>query len=84
VWPTPRNASSRSHKKPWPTNNRDIFDKVLLTIREHPQIGHGRAEISPAHRIFPAGRDIIIYRLTERAIPVSRSLHERMDLDAPL
>ncbi len=24
---------------------RDILDKALLTIREHPQIGHGRLEL---------------------------------------
>lgn len=59
---------------------RDILDKALLTIQEHPQIGHGRPELSEAHRIFPAGRHIIVYRVTERAVLVSRILHERMDL----
>jgi toxin ParE1/3/4 len=44
---------------------REIFDNaVLLTIREHRQFGHGRPELSAAHRIFPAGRDIIVYRTT--------------------
>jgi toxin ParE1/3/4 len=59
---------------------RDILDQALLTIREHPQIGHGRPELSAAHRIFPAGSHIIVFRVTERAILVSRILHERMDL----
>jgi toxin ParE1/3/4 len=63
---------------------RDILDEALLTIREHPQIGHSRAELSAAHRIFPAGRHIIVYRVTERAILVSRILHERMDLSTHL
>lgn len=61
---------------------RDLLDKALATIREHPQIGHGRPELSPAHRIFPAGRHIVVYRVTERAILVARILHERMDLGA--
>jgi toxin ParE1/3/4 len=61
---------------------RDILDSALLTIREHPQIGHGRPELSAAHRIFPAGRHIIVYRITEQVILVSRILHERMDLGA--
>jgi toxin ParE1/3/4 len=63
---------------------RDILDKALLTIQEHPQIGHGRPELSAAHRIFPAGSHIFVYRVTELAILVSRILHERMDLGTHL
>jgi len=63
---------------------RDILDKALLAIRDNPQIGHGRPELSVQHLIFPAGRHIIVYRVTPRAILVSRILHGRMDLGSNL
>jgi toxin ParE1/3/4 len=59
---------------------RAVLDKVLLTIRQHPQIGHGRPGLSAAHRIFPAGRHFIVYRPGDAAVCVSRILHERMDI----
>lgn len=59
---------------------RDILDKALLAIQQYPQIGHVRSEFSPAHRLFPAGRHIIVYRLRDNAVYVSRILHERMDI----
>jgi toxin ParE1/3/4 len=61
---------------------RDILDKALLTIQENPQIGRARPELSAQHRIFPVGKHIIVYRITTRAILVSRILHGRMDLDS--
>lgn len=59
---------------------RAVLDKALLTIQRHPQIGHGRPELSAAHRIFPAGRHIIVYRASDAAVYVSRILHGRMDI----
>lgn len=59
---------------------RAVLDQALLTIGKNPQIGHGRQELTPAHRIFPAGRHIIVYRITDQAILVSRILHGLMDL----
>ena len=57
-----------------------VLDKALLTLKENPQIGHPRPELSAEHRTFPAGRHIIVYRVTDSAIYVSRILHERMDI----
>jgi len=59
---------------------RDVLDKALPTIQQHPQIGHGHPELSAAHWIFPAGRHLIIYRASAAAVYVSRILHERMDI----
>jgi len=59
---------------------RAILDKALLAIQQYPQIGHVRPELSVAHRLFPAGRHIIIYRVRDNAVYVSRILHERMDI----
>jgi toxin ParE1/3/4 len=63
---------------------RDIIDKALLAIQDNPQIGHGRPELSAQHLIFPTGRHIIVYRVTTRAVLVSRILHGRMDLSSDL
>ncbi|MCX7108589.1 MAG: type II toxin-antitoxin system RelE/ParE family toxin [Proteobacteria bacterium] len=59
---------------------RAVLDKALLTIQQHPQIGHDCPELSAAHRIFPAGRHLIIYRVGDATVLVSRILHERMDI----
>ena len=59
---------------------RAVLDQALLTIQQNPNIGHNRPELSLAHRIFPAGRHIIVYRVNDRAVHVSRILHERMDI----
>jgi len=59
---------------------RAILDKALLAIQQYPQIGPVRSELSAEHRFFPAGRHIIIYRVRDNAIYVSRILHERMDI----
>ena len=59
---------------------RAVLDKALLTIQQHPQIGHDCPELSTTHRIFPAGRHLIIYRADDTKVYVSRILHERMDI----
>jgi len=58
---------------------RSVIDKALLTIQQNPEIGHRRVELSKSHRSFPAGQHVIFYRVDQRAIYVSRILHERMD-----
>ncbi|HEY8034863.1 MAG TPA: type II toxin-antitoxin system RelE/ParE family toxin [Methylobacter sp.] len=59
---------------------RTILDRALLTIQQYPQIGHHRPGLSAAHRIFPTGQHLIIYRVIDDAVCVSRILHERMDI----
>jgi toxin ParE1/3/4 len=60
---------------------RAVIDEALRTIERNPEIGQRVPEISPAHRLFPAGRHVIIYRAdAEEAVAVARILHERMDL----
>ena len=59
---------------------RAILDKAFSTLRGNPQIGMRRPEISREHRIFPAGSHIIVYRVSDVAILVSRILHVRMDV----
>jgi toxin ParE1/3/4 len=59
---------------------RAILDNALLVIQQYPQIGHIQPELSAAHRIFPAGRHIIVYRVKDDSVCVSRILHEKMDI----
>lgn len=59
---------------------RDLLDKALLTLLENPRIGTLRPEISREHRVLPTGSHIIVYRVTDSAILVSRILHARMDV----
>ncbi len=59
---------------------RDILERALSRLQDHPLIGHPRPELSPQHRVLPAGRHIIVYRTVGRAVLVSRVLHGRMDL----
>lgn len=59
---------------------REVLDNALLTIQQHPHIGSNRPEISPVHKILPAGEHLIIYRLSEIAVNVSRILYRGMDI----
>ena len=59
---------------------RTVLHQALLSIRDDPKIGPLRMEISGEHRVIPAGQHIIIYRLVDTAVHVSRILHGRMDL----
>lgn len=58
---------------------RHALNKALQVIQQNPEIGQLRPELSPKHRIFPAGHHVIVYRIMHHAIQVSRILHERMD-----
>jgi toxin ParE1/3/4 len=59
---------------------RSVIDKSLLIIQHYPQIGQSRPELSATHRLFQAGRHIIVYRTIDSAVYISRILHERMDI----
>jgi toxin ParE1/3/4 len=57
-----------------------VLHQALLAIQDNPGIGPIRPEISGDHRVFPAGRHIIIYRVKTDTVWVSRILHGRMDV----
>jgi toxin ParE1/3/4 len=59
---------------------RSLLHEAFLSLRDNPGMGPRRPEISPEHRVLPAGQHFIIYRVTEHAIQVSRILHGRMDV----
>jgi toxin ParE1/3/4 len=59
---------------------RDLLDKALETIRLNPEAGHGHDDLPPTHRIYPVGSHVIVYRMGESTVSVSRILHRRMSL----
>ncbi len=59
---------------------RTVINDGLLTLQQHPHIGRLRPELSPHHRLFPAGQHVIIYRVNDVTVSVSRILHGRMDI----
>lgn len=59
---------------------RSVLHQALLAIHDNPGIGPIREDISDKHRLFPAGQHIIIYRLMDATVHVSRILHGRMDV----
>jgi toxin ParE1/3/4 len=59
---------------------RDLLDRALRRLIDNPLAGCIRPEISAVHRFHPAGSHLIVYRVTEHAVEVSRILHGRMDL----
>jgi toxin ParE1/3/4 len=59
---------------------RDVLDNALKTILQHPGIGYKRPELSVNHRLYLAGQHIIIYRVNNQAVLVSRILHQRMNV----
>lgn len=63
---------------------RTVINDALLTLQQHPYIGRLRPELSPHHRLFPAGQHVIIYRVSDVAVSVSRILHGRMDIGKQL
>lgn len=63
---------------------RDVLDHALRRVRDDPHIGRSRPEISPMHRFYTAGSHAVVYRVTARAVEVSRILHGRMDISRHL
>ena len=59
---------------------RTVINEALLMLQTHPHIGRLRPELSAQHRLFPAGQHLIVYRISEKAVLVSRILHSRMDI----
>jgi toxin ParE1/3/4 len=59
---------------------RAVLEKAIQAIVDNPQIAPLRPDISPAHRTLLAGSHVVVYRLTDSAILVSRFLHARMDV----
>lgn len=58
---------------------KNILDKALSALRQSPNIGHRRLDLSADYRTLLAGRHIIIYRFTKDVVYVVRILHESRD-----
>ena len=64
-----------------------LLDQALLMLQQHPYIGQQLHDIgqqlhefSTVHRVYPVGKHVIIYRIVNHTVYVSRILHERMNI----
>ncbi len=57
-----------------------LLDQALLMLQQHPYIGQQLHEFSTVHRVYPVGKHVIIYRIVNHTVYVSRILHERMNI----
>jgi toxin ParE1/3/4 len=54
--------------------------RALEILSDNSRIGRARADLPTGYRAFPIEQHIIVYRITTRAVSVSRILHRRMDI----
>lgn len=59
---------------------RDKIDEALRAIGRNPQLGHTRTDLPGAHRVYPVGSHLIIYRIDAKGLGVVRILHQRMSV----
>ena len=57
----------------------EILDKALKSITQNPHLGHRREDLSDEHRAVQTGQHVIVYRIIEYVVYVSRILHGSMD-----
>jgi toxin ParE1/3/4 len=55
------------------------LDKAFETITENSGLGHARPDLSKSHRAFIVEQHVVIYRVIDQGVYVSRVLHSRMD-----
>jgi toxin ParE1/3/4 len=70
----------------WGTARRKQYlaaiQQRLALLRDGPEAGPVRRDISDEYRSLPVGRHMIFYRVEKNAIFIVRILHQRMDAAA--
>jgi toxin ParE1/3/4 len=56
------------------------IDRSLRQIGDYPEIGHAREDLPSAYRTFRIGEHIIVYKIRNDTVYVSRILHGKMDV----
>ena len=62
----------------------DVLMQAMQTIAENSGIGHKRDDLPGNYRAFVAEKHIIVYKLKEQIVYVSRVFHESMDFRTKL
>jgi toxin ParE1/3/4 len=56
------------------------LDTAIVMIGQHPEIGQRIPEISETHRLYLVGSHVVVYRIQNELVSISRLLHQRMSL----
>jgi toxin ParE1/3/4 len=59
---------------------RTALNRALTTIGDNPQIGRSRDDIRVGYRSFAIEQHLILYRVTAKAVVVSRIVHSRKNI----
>ena len=60
------------------------LNQAFETLAERPRLGRLYDEVREGLRVYPSGRHLIFFFVTEGGIDVARVLHERMDVPSRL
>jgi toxin ParE1/3/4 len=60
---------------------KTVIDRALRELTGFPNLGRARDEISPGLRRFSAGSQVIYYRVSDKALIVTRIVHSRRDFE---
>lgn len=72
----------------WGRKQRATYKaRILRTLRElarFPGLGRERNELGVDMRSFPVGQHLIVYRVDDKELIVTRIMHSRMDVEDEL
>ena len=60
------------------------LNRAFKTLARKPELGRLYDEVYAGLRIYPSGKHLIFYFVTDKDIDIVRVLHERMDIPAHL
>lgn len=58
------------------------LSRTFKALAKKPELGRVYDEVYAGLRVYPSGKHLIFYFVTEEGIDVVRVLHERMDIPA--
>lgn len=58
----------------------DEIASVILTLTEHPRLGHARDDLKKGYRALPTNQHIVFYKVLEDEIQIIRVLHKSVDV----
>ncbi len=60
------------------------LNRAFITLAKKPELGRLYDEVYEGLRVYPSGRHLVFYFVTNNGIDVVRVLHERMDIRSHL
>lgn len=53
---------------------------AILTLSEHPELGHARDDLKKGYRALPVNQHIVFYKVLTDEIQIVRLLHKSVDV----